>query len=63
MDNKKSLEELRRKTGKSKLEFSKKLGIPYTTYSRYENDLSAAPFSAVVMICEKLGVNISEIKC
>lgn len=63
MGCKKSLEELRKETGSSKLVFAKRLEIPYTTYLRYEENLSAAPFAAVVKICERLGISITEIKC
>lgn len=63
MNVKRSLEDFRKETGDSKLEFSKKLEIPYTTYLRYESNLSAAPFCAVVKICEKLGITINEIQC
>lgn len=63
MNAKKSLEDFRKESGNSKLEFSKELGIPYTTYLRYERNLSAAPLYAVVRICEKLGIEINDIQC
>lgn len=59
----KSLKDIRVERGNSKLEFSKMLGIPYTTYSRYEKNLNAAPFGVVAEICKRLDLKIGEIKC
>lgn len=59
----KSLKEIRVEAKKSKLEFSKMLGIPYTTYVRYEENLEGAPFGIVARICEVLGLKIEEIRC
>ena len=39
------------------------LDIPYTTYVRYEEDLSSAPFGTVAKICDKLHLRIEELKC
>lgn len=61
--DKKSLKEIREEHQKSKLEFSKMLNNPYTTYTRYEENLNAAPFGIVAEICQKLGKKIWEIKC
>lgn len=60
---KKSLEEYRILSGKSKMQFAKELDIPYTTYLRYEADLKKAPFAEVAKICEKLNIGITEIAC
>lgn len=58
---KKSLKEYRNEAGKSKLQFAKILGIPYTTYLRYEENIGKAPFDEVVKICNRLEINVSEI--
>jgi len=60
---KKSLEEYRTQSGKSKMQFAKELEIPYTTYLRYEADLKKAPFAEVARICDKLNIGITEILC
>ena len=60
---KKTLKEYRQELGQSKLQFSKILGIPYTTYLRYEEDLQKAPFAEVTKICEILGIDIKQIEC
>ena len=58
-----SLREYRENQAKSKMQFAKELGIPYTTYLRYEEDLKKAPFAEVVRICEKLQIGIAQIDC
>lgn len=60
---KKTLEELRKESGMSKLQFSKMLEVPYTTYLRYEADLKRASFAEVGRICGKLGIEITQIAC
>lgn len=60
---KKTLKQIREEAGKSKLKMSKDLGIPYTTYQRYESNLGAASFETVVGICNKLGITTTEIAC
>lgn len=60
---KKTLKEYRLESGKSKLQFSKFLGIPYTTYLRYEADLQKAPFAEVTKICKRLNIDIKQIAC
>ena len=60
---KKTLEEYRRESGKSKMQFAKELTIPYTTYLRYEADLKKAPFAEVVKICEALKIDVKQIAC
>lgn len=60
---KKSLRELRTEAGKSRMQYAKEIGIPYTTYTRYEEDLGKAPFDIVVKICETLHIDIKEIAC
>lgn len=60
---KKRLEEYRIESGKSKMQFAKELGIPYTTYRRYEADLSKAPFAEVARICDKLNIKIQQVAC
>ena len=60
---KKKLEDFRKDSGKSKMQFAKELGIPYTTYLRYEADLKKAPFAEVAKICDKLNIEIQQIAC
>ena len=60
---KKTLRQLREMGGQSKMQFAKMLGIPYTTYLRYEADLSRAPFEEVARICDTLKVDIRNIAC
>lgn len=60
---KRTLEDYRIDSGKSKMQFAKDLGIPYTTYLRYEADLKKAPFAEVARICEKLKIDIRQIAC
>ena len=63
MNTKRSLKEIREESGCSKLKYAKMLDIPYTTYVRYEEDLSSAPFRTVAKICDKLHLRIEELKC
>lgn len=63
MNNKRSLKEIRIASGCSKLEYAKMLDIPYTTYLRYEDNLSNAPFGVVAQICNRLDLDIEDIKC
>lgn len=60
---KKRLEDFRKESGKSKMQFAKDLEIPYTTYLRYEADLQKAPFAEVAKICDKLNIGIQQIAC
>lgn len=60
---KKTLQEYRIEKGMSKRRFAKDLKIPYTTYLRYEENLSNAPFATVVQICGYLGIRIRDIAC
>lgn len=63
MNKKRSLKEIREESGCSKLKYAKMLDIPYTTYVRYENDLSSAPFGTVAKICNVLHLKIEDLKC
>lgn len=57
-----TLLELRTLTGLTQEKFAKYVDIPYTTYRRYEKDISTAGFSEVLKICEKVGIGIEKIK-
>ena len=57
----KSLKEFRVESGMSKRRFAIFLGIPYTTYLRYEADLGKASFNSVREICIKLNIPITDI--
>ena len=57
-----TLLELRTLTGLTQEKFAKFVDIPYTTYRRYEKDISTAGFSEVLKICEKVGIGIEKIK-
>lgn len=57
-----TLAELRALEGMTQKKFAKFVGIPYTTYRRYEKNIKSAGFSEVVRICEKVGVGIEKIK-
>lgn len=57
-----TLLELRTLTGLTQEKFAKYVDIPYTTYRRYEKDISTAGFSEVLKICEKIGIGIEKIK-
>ena len=41
-------------------EFARMLGIPVTTYKRYEEDVRKMPVSALLAICEKLNIGADE---
>lgn len=57
-----TLLELRTLTGLTQEKFAKFVDIPYTTYRRYERDISTAGFSEILKICEKVGIGIERIK-
>lgn len=57
-----TLAELRRLEGMTQEKFAKYVGIPYTTYRRYERNIGSAGFSEVVQICDKVGIGIENIK-
>lgn len=57
-----TLAELRALSGMTQERFAKYVGIPYTTYRRYEKNIESAGFSEVVKICDKVGVGIDKIK-
>lgn len=58
---KKRLKDYREESGKSKIQFAKELGIPYTTYLRYEENLGKAPFGEVAKICQILKITFQEL--
>jgi len=41
----------------SKLEFCKKLGIPYSSYTRFENQNRTPDWESIIKICEIMGVS------
>lgn len=57
-----TLAELRALVGMTQEKFAKFVGIPYTTYRRYEKNIESAGFSEVVQICDKVGVGIEKIQ-
>lgn len=57
-----TLADLRRINGMTQEKFSKYVGIPYTTYRRYEKNIESAGFADIVRICEKTGIDIGKIK-
>ena len=56
------LSELRKLTGLSIPEFSKEIGIPESTYRRYEKEPKKMDVGKLVEISEKFGVPIEKIK-
>lgn len=57
-----SLLDLRTLTGMTQEKFAKFVEIPYTTYRRYEKDISTAGFSEISQICDRVGIGIEKIK-
>ncbi len=57
-----TLAEIRAISGMTQEKFSQYVGIPYTTYRRYEKNIGCAGFSEIVRICDKTGVGIENIK-
>lgn len=57
-----TLAEIRAIAGMTQEKFAKYVGIPYTTYRRYEKNIGSAGFSEIVRICDKTGVGIENIK-
>ncbi len=57
-----TLAEMRVIMGMTQKKFAKFVGIPYTTYRRYEKNIGSAGFSEIVQICDKVGVGIENIK-
>ena len=57
-----TLAELRALSGMTQEKFAKFVGIPYTTYRRYEKNIRSAGFLEVVQICDRMGVGIEKIK-
>lgn len=57
-----TLAELRGILGMTQEKFANYVGIPYTTYRRYEKNIGSAGFSEIFRICEKTGVGIEKIK-
>lgn len=56
-----SLKELRGLTGLSQEEFSKEVGIPLTSYRRYEANPRSMDVGKLLSICDKVGVPIENI--
>lgn len=57
-----TLAELRALEGMTQEKFASFVGIPYTTYRRYEKNIGCAGFSEIVRICDKVGIGIEKIK-
>ncbi|MDD2952515.1 MAG: helix-turn-helix transcriptional regulator [Parabacteroides sp.] len=57
-----TLEELRKLTGLSVADFSKEIGIPETTYRRYEREPKKMEVGKLIEISDKFGVPIEKIK-
>jgi len=57
-----TLIEIRKLAGMTQEEFSKFLGVPNTSYRRYEKDASKMELGLVFTICEKTGIPIEKIK-
>lgn len=57
-----TLAELRALEGMTQEKFARFVGIPYTTYRRYEKNIGCAGFSEIVQICDKVGIGIEKIK-
>lgn len=55
------IRELRSKKGITQKKMSELTGIPYTTYSNYENNNRTPGIDALKKICEILGVTINEL--
>lgn len=57
-----TLKELRKLTGLSQKEFSKVVEIPFTSYRRYETNVSKMEVGLLFKICDITGVSICNIK-
>lgn len=57
-----SLKDLRKLTGLSQKDFAEKVSIPFTSYRRYESNVSKMEVGQLFNVCEKVGVSIESIK-
>lgn len=57
-----TLKELRKLTGLSQKQFAEKVGIPFTTYRRYEKDPANMEAGRLFHICDTVGVSVACIK-
>ncbi|GAG27523.1 unnamed protein product [marine sediment metagenome] len=57
-----SLKSVRTLTGKTQKELAKHVGIPYTSYCRYELNTKNMQIGDLMKFCEKLGITIDKIK-
>lgn len=57
-----TIKDLRILSGKSQKDFAEKVNIPFTTYRRYEKDVSKMEVGKLFQICDLLGVSVSNIK-
>jgi len=57
-----TLKELRNISGETQLSFSQKVGIPLTTYRRYEKDTSKMDVGTLFKVCEKFGIDASKLR-
>ncbi len=55
------IKELRLSKGYTAKEFSKKIHIPYSTYSNYENNNREPNTEVLQKICENLGITVEEL--
>ena len=55
------LKELRKENGMTQEQFAEKLGVTNRSISRWENGKTMPDYSLFPIICETLGVEISEI--
>ena len=57
-----TLKELRRLTGLSQQEFAERVGIPFTTYRRYERNPANMDAGKLFHICDVVGISIESIR-
>ena len=58
-----SLKELRGLAGMTQEEFANFVGIPTSSYRRYERETSSMEFGRLVQICDKLGISVANVVC
>lgn len=57
-----TLKDLRKLTGLSQKNFADKVGIPFTSYRRYESNTSKMEVGQLFHICDEIGVSVANIK-
>ena len=63
INGKVTLKQIRSSCGMTQEEFAEYVGIPFTSYRRYENNVSNMEFGKLSSLCDKVGVSISMIEC